>query len=217
MTLPKSLYLLENQQPFSQSLIWQLQRDYFGEAGIDAWRSGEVPHYITSNPVEGKTYAELVLAFLRDLSGQYCARQGGLALFPRHQQASLDLGCLLFLTDATTYRETIKAYERFVSDFGPDDYFSLKKLLEQHFATLTYRDIMGVLRLSGYDARIFRQMLPRLFELLPTITDTQRWNLFLAIPRIWDTYYPLGEEADLADDLGDQPFQGLVIILIFYR
>ena len=56
---------LETQQPFAQSLIWQLQRDYFSNAGIDAWRSGEVPQTITSNPVVGKTDAELVLAFLR--------------------------------------------------------------------------------------------------------------------------------------------------------
>ncbi len=452
-------YFIEKQQPFAQSLIWQLQRDYFSQAGIEAWRSGEVPHYITSNPVVGKTYAELVLAFLRDLSlrgqreetvyllelgaghgrlcyhffkhfekyylesaiplppfcyvlsdfaqanlafwqehprlqpylgqgrvdfalydvetsheislqaagitlqthslsqplivianyffdtipqdlfliedrtiahcllslatesdpseletaaliedlalhydyraaeppiyaqdpilndlletyrqrlnhthlllphvgirclerlrrlsqrgllllsadrgehhlsnldghpapqlathgsfsltvnyhafGQYCAQQGGLALLPRHQQTSLDLGCLLFLADATSYRETLHAYERFVNDYGPDDYFSLKKLIEQHFDTLNYRDIMAAIRLSGYDARIFRQMLPRLFEILPTISDNERWNLFLIIPRIWDTYYPLGEAEDLADNLGD-----LLLALDFYQ
>ncbi len=450
---------LESQRPFSQSLIWQLQRDYFSNAGIEAWRSGEVPHYITSNPVVGKTYAELVLAFLRDLSlrgqrmetvyllelgaghgrlcyhffkhfekyyaesaiplppfcyvlsdftaanlafwqehprlqpylgqgwldfalfdvetghelflksagitiqtqtlsqplivianyffdtipqelfriedqaifhcllslatqvdpatlstaalieslqlhydyaaarppiypqepilnnllesyrrrlsrthllfphigirclerlhqlsqqglllltadrgehhlsnldnhpapqlathgsfsltvnyhalGQYCTWQGGLAFLPRHQQASLDLGCLFFLANPTSYRETIHAYERFVNDYGPDDYFSLKKLIEQHFSTLSYQDMMAVLRLSGYDARIFRQMLPRLFEILPTISDNERWTLFLAIPRIWDTYYPLGEQEDLADNLGD-----LLLALDFYQ
>lgn len=453
------MHQLEQPKRFSQSLIWQLQRNYFQEVGIDAWRSGEVPHYITSNPVMGKTYAELVLAFLRDLSlkGQqhetvyllelgaghgrlcyhffkhwekyyehsaialppfcyvisdftetnlafwqnhprlqpylgkgwldfalfdvensselflqnanitihqqslsqplivianyffdtipqelfwvenqtishcllslatvanpiesdtaeiiknlalqydyqaaeppiypnqpilnnlletyrqqlkhthlvfphigilclerlrllsqqglillsadkgehslwdlencpapqlathgsfsltvnyhafchYCTHQAGLALSPRHQQANLDLVCLLFLTDANTYSETINAYDRFVGDYSPDDYFSLKKLIEQHFATLTYRDIMAVIRLSGYDGRIFRQMLPRLLEILPTIYDNQRWNLFLSIPRIWDTYYPLGESDDLAEDLGD-----LLFALAFYQ
>lgn len=453
------MHLIEEHQRFSQSLIWQLQRDYFSQAGIDAWRSGEVPHYITSNPVVGKTYAELVLAFLRDLSlrgqrdetvyllelgaghgrlcyhffkqfekyyeqsaielppfcyvlsdfteanvtfwrdhprlqpylgkgwldfalfdvehsselalqstgvtlqaqalsqplivianyfldtipqdlfliedrqiahgllslatesdpaefdvaeliealrleysyeeasapiypdepvfdeiletyreelerthllfphlglrclerlrrlsrqgllllsadkgehhlfnldhraapelathgsfsltvnyhafAQYCNGQGGLALLPRHQQTHLDLGCLIFLAEGSTYRETLDAYERHVSDYGPDDYFSLKKLIEQHFDTLTYRDIMGVVRLSGYDARIFRQMLPRLLELLATISDNERWNLFLAVPRIWDTYYPLGEPEDFAHDLGV-----LLLALAFFQ
>src|SRR5262245_17281077 len=60
--------VLQEPTRFARSPIWQLQRDYFNAVGIDAWRSGEVPHYITSNPVVGKTYAELVLALLRDLS-----------------------------------------------------------------------------------------------------------------------------------------------------
>jgi len=144
--------------------------------------------------------------------GQYCARQGGLALLPHHQPANLELGCLLFLDDAPTYRETLAAYERYVGDYGPDDYFRLKKLIEQHYTTLDAQDITAVIRLSGYDAHIFAQMLPRLLELLPTLTESQRRNLSLAIPRIWETYYPLGEPESLAGDLGD-----LLLALDFYR
>ena len=65
---------------------------------------------------------------------------------------------MLFLADADSYKETVNAYLRFVNDYGPDDYFSLKKLIKQHFDDLSFRDIMGTLRLSGYDARIFGQM-----------------------------------------------------------
>ena len=455
----KNLYQLETQQRFSQSHLWQLQRDYFNESGIDAWRSGEVPHYITSNPAVGKAYAELVLAFLRDLSlkGQreetvyllelgaghgrlcyhffkhfekyyehsaiplppfcyilsdfteqnlsfwqehprlqpylnlgwldlalfdaessenihlqhtdktitnkslaqpliiianyffdtipqelfhiedntiyhgllslssevdpdslttveliaaveldydyqnaetpiyadellfseilenyrqkldqthllfphiglrclerlqqlfqqgvllltadkgvhsladldhrpspalsshgsfsltvnyhafsdYCTRQGGLPLFPRQPQATLDLGCLLFLTEPDTYTETLNAYLRFVNDFGPDDYFSLKKLIEKHYDTLTVRDIMSTLRLSGYNARIFGQMWPRLSQIVSEIDGKQRSMLFLAAARIWDSYYPLGEKTDIAQILGD-----LLFLLDFYE
>ena len=50
------------------------------------------------------------------------------------------------------------------------------------------------------------------FEILPTISDNERWNLFLIIPRIWDTYYPLVEAEDLADNLGD-----LLLALDFYQ
>ena len=53
--------------------------------------------------------------------GDYCARRGGIALFPRQQQSTINLGCLLFVTDAPTYRTTINAYERYVNDFSPDD------------------------------------------------------------------------------------------------
>ncbi|MEO0949087.1 MAG: tetratricopeptide repeat protein, partial [Cyanobacteria bacterium J06641_5] len=142
----------------------------------------------------------------------YCHSSGGLALFPRHQQASLDIGCLFFLNEADNYSETIDAYDRFVSDYGPDDYFSLKKLFEANLRTLSDRDILSIIRLSNYDARIFQQMLPRLFEIVSDITEDQRWNLYLAVPRIWDTYYPLGESEDLAKNLGD-----LLLAMAFYQ
>lgn len=59
-------YLLEKQQVFSRSLLWGLQRHYFAERGVDAWRQGEVPHYVTSNPTVANSYAEIVFAFRRD-------------------------------------------------------------------------------------------------------------------------------------------------------
>src|ERR1043165_51792 len=57
---------LEQRQPFSSCLIWRLQQDYFREAGIEAWRQGRVPHYITSNPTVARSYAELVFGVFRD-------------------------------------------------------------------------------------------------------------------------------------------------------
>ena len=35
--------------------------------GVEAWRQGEVPHYVTSNPTMANSYAEIVLAFWRDV------------------------------------------------------------------------------------------------------------------------------------------------------
>src|SRR5882724_834418 len=63
---PKQHHLLEERQVFSRSLLWKLQRAYFAEAGADAWRLGEVPHYVTSNPRVADSYAEIVFAFWRD-------------------------------------------------------------------------------------------------------------------------------------------------------
>jgi hypothetical protein len=107
------------------------------------------------------------------------------------------------LDDAPTYRETHHAYERFVGDYGPDDYFVLKTLIERRVEALSEWDILAAIKLSGHDARLFGQMLPRLLELLPTLSENQRLNLLLVLPRIWETYYPMGEAEDLAADLGD--------------
>lgn len=59
-------FTLDQNQRLSASLLWQLQRNYFEQQGIEAWRQGSVPHYITSNPFIAEAYARVVFAFLRD-------------------------------------------------------------------------------------------------------------------------------------------------------
>src|SRR5690554_4488577 len=56
----------------SESPIWRMQRQYFEQQGMRAWMEGEVPSYITNNPVLAEAYAELVFGFMRDW-----ARNGG--------------------------------------------------------------------------------------------------------------------------------------------
>lgn len=66
MQIPK--FEIEATKPFPESLIWQLNRDFYEEKGIRAWSHGAVPHNLTSNSKAGKTYAELIFAFLKDLA-----------------------------------------------------------------------------------------------------------------------------------------------------
>ncbi len=61
-------FLVEPSMPLCQSVIWNLNRNYYQQKGIDAWRENEVPHHMTSNAFVGKTYAELIFAALQDLN-----------------------------------------------------------------------------------------------------------------------------------------------------
>lgn len=58
--------LVQDWTPFSESIIWDLQRAYFEERGTEAWRQGEVPHYVTTNPRQAHAYAEMIMALRRD-------------------------------------------------------------------------------------------------------------------------------------------------------
>ncbi len=64
-------YVVQSKTPFAKSLIWQLNRDYYQNAGINAWSEGVVPHQMTSNAKVGLTYAELIFAFLKDVAVKY--------------------------------------------------------------------------------------------------------------------------------------------------
>ncbi|MDQ6423448.1 tetratricopeptide repeat protein [Paenibacillus sp. LHD-117] len=51
---------------FSEAPIWDIQRKYYEEAGIEAWNNDQVPQYITSNPMIGNAYAEMIFGLLQD-------------------------------------------------------------------------------------------------------------------------------------------------------
>jgi len=60
-------------------------------------------------------------------------------------------------------------------------------------------DILAYLRLSHHDAQQFGRYLPRLMELAPKLDRNQHRAVKDAIDRVWELYFPLGEEKDLAN------------------
>ncbi len=59
--------IIESFKPFSESMLWQLSYDYYHDKGIEAWRSGEVPHHLTSNATIGRFYAAMIFSYLKDI------------------------------------------------------------------------------------------------------------------------------------------------------
>ncbi|WP_274365014.1 tetratricopeptide repeat protein [Paenibacillus thermotolerans] len=51
---------------FSEAPIWDFQRKYYEEEGTRAWRNGQVPQFITSNPMIATAYADMIFEFLQD-------------------------------------------------------------------------------------------------------------------------------------------------------
>ena len=62
------IYSIQKSTLFSESLIWQINQDFYHQNGISAWTSGVVPHKITNSSLAATTYAELIYAFLKDLA-----------------------------------------------------------------------------------------------------------------------------------------------------
>jgi SAM-dependent MidA family methyltransferase len=142
-------FIVETQTPFSESLIWQLNRDYYQKEGINAWREGNVPHNLTSNALVGKTYAELILGFLKDRAAkgnllepvyfiELGAGHGRLAFHILKQ-----LNDLVRLTD-----QALPPYCYILSDFVEDnlgffrDHPSFQDWLEQGILDFTFFDAL---------------------------------------------------------------------------
>ena len=129
----------------------------------------------------------------------YCERHGGLALFPGERHRSLNVSACLMVADAADHLETRRAYERHVQDFSPDDFYTITTHARQSIGRMSVEDILAYLRLSHYDAHQFGRYLPRLMELAPKLERDQHHAVNAAVDRVWDLYFPLGEELDLAN------------------
>lgn len=68
--MSSNLFQLESSKPFSESLIWQLNRDFYQKQGVNAFSDHIVPHNLTSSSLVGETYSELIFGVLNDLASQ---------------------------------------------------------------------------------------------------------------------------------------------------
>jgi len=81
---------LERNVSLSQSVIWQLQRDFYAQRGLKAWNEDLVPSYITNNPFIAEIYAGIVAAFLQDCLSH--PQRGASALSQENPLRILELG-----------------------------------------------------------------------------------------------------------------------------
>lgn len=58
--------ILQDRKPLSQSILWDLQEEFFSKQGPDAWIKGIVPQYVTTNPYIANIYAKTVFGYCRD-------------------------------------------------------------------------------------------------------------------------------------------------------
>jgi len=134
--------------------------------------------------------------------GSYVRLRGGLALHPSHTAAHLTVAAYLLGGAHDGFRDTAAAYTRAIDDGGPDDVYTVKKALELHFDSLPPDQLLAFIRLCGWDAKIFLDVLPTLTACVANAPATLRADLRDAVERVWDSYFPIGESRDLAYGLG---------------
>ncbi|MGE0201888.1 MAG: hypothetical protein AB7P76_13100 [Candidatus Melainabacteria bacterium] len=59
--------ILEADRRLSESLLWDIQNDYYCRQGVAAWQNS-VPFYITNSAFIAESYGQMIIAMLRDLA-----------------------------------------------------------------------------------------------------------------------------------------------------
>jgi tetratricopeptide (TPR) repeat protein len=129
-------------------------------------------------------------------------QKGARAWFTVHHYNHINVGCILMLQDPATYTDTRLAYRRFVEQFGPDDFFSLKMWVLAHVTSMELDQFLSFWRLSGYDAQLLLQCVNRILDLIPDSDEEDLVDIRRGIGLMWEGYYPMDEKQDLAFDTG---------------
>jgi len=130
--------------------------------------------------------------------GQYILNQGGRVLHTSHHHVSINICAFLLGNQAKDYIETRQAYDEAVEKGGPDDFYMLITAIEKNYEALSLEQLLAYLRLSGWDAKLFLDCFPALLNNLESASEQSRQELHSAIRQVWDSYYHIGEERDLA-------------------
>lgn len=137
----------------------------------------------------------------------FCQQSGGLPLFPDNPHTSVCIGALLLLNQVQDYVQTQRTYQQLVQEFGPDDFYRITRHAKETFPTMSASEILAYLRLTRYDAHQFGRYQVRLLELVSDFTMNDRQAILSAIDKVWDLYFPLGEEHDLAAGIAHLLFE----------
>ncbi|MDI3288794.1 tetratricopeptide repeat protein [Polyangium sp. 15x6] len=133
---------------------------------------------------------------------EYVAGRGGRTLRHAHRHAHVCMTAFLLGEHPSAYAETAFAYEEAIERAGPDDAYALCRQLRANVESMDLTHVLSLLRASRWDPRTLLDGLPVLWRHQPTASGADAREVVFAVMRAWDSYCFIGEEQDLAFELG---------------
>lgn len=132
----------------------------------------------------------------------YYERLGAAIRFHEYRLNSLILSAVWAVSEPEAYAEAKLAYELYVEQFSPGDFYTLKTNYWRSVSDMDIRELLSWIRLSGYDAAFVWRGSDRLAELLPDAGEADRAEACEVLMKVWEAYYSIDEQQDLPFTLG---------------
>ncbi|MDJ0510211.1 MAG: SAM-dependent methyltransferase [Crocosphaera sp.] len=133
---------------------------------------------------------------------EYFKQLGGEVLQIPHVHNSINIQAFLLGNESGKFKHTKRVYQQRVREFSPDDFATLKKGFDKNHQELKLEQIIAFLRLSRWDSKVLLGCYKYLLELLPLANSYLKKNLVNGITKIWEQYFHVEEDDDLAFALG---------------
>lgn len=133
---------------------------------------------------------------------QYFKNIGGKAIHSIYEHENVNMSLFLLSNSSHDFVETTMAYNEIIESIGPDDFYNIKKAVVPLCESLETKQILTFLRFTVWDARTFQEIYNILLERIDTQENFPTEELVMAMNSVWDHYFPIGEEGDLAYYIG---------------
>jgi len=162
--------------------------------------------------------------------GVYCTSRGGFYMHNQAEEASLQVSCFVIppstgrversaecevgdsmkhegLTRVAGERVAqfplfAQAFDDNVNSFGPSDFFALQRCVKEETPNPSLANIVALLRLSNWDPDIYFKFRDQILTQVASASCKLRNDLIKGMPRIWDNYFELDKEKDVAFEIG---------------
>jgi tetratricopeptide (TPR) repeat protein len=132
---------------------------------------------------------------------KYFENLGGKALHSIYEHENINMSLFLLSKSTHDFVETTMAYNEIIESIGPDDFYIIKKAVVPLGESLETKQLLTFLRFTVWDARTFQEFYNILLERI----DEENFpieELIIVINKVWEHYFPIGEEGDLAYYIG---------------
>ena len=152
--------------------------------------------------------------------GAWFTSRGGFALHNPQEEASLKVSCFVltgeetsedFLSRSITDMDTERsarfphlsvAFRECMDTFGPNDFFVMQKTLKEDSSNPPLRSVVSLLKLGDWDPDVFFKFRDLILNNAPQCGPKLKNDLCRGILRVWENYYPMDYEKDIAFEIG---------------
>jgi tetratricopeptide (TPR) repeat protein len=95
-----------------------------------------------------------------------------------------------------------QAFEDAINSFGPNDFFVLQKSLKEDSPNPPLKSVISLLKLGDWDPDVFFKFRDAMLNQISNCGQKLRNDICRGIPRVWENYYQLDMDKDIAFEIG---------------
>ncbi|NRT35203.1 tetratricopeptide (TPR) repeat protein [Clostridium beijerinckii] len=127
----------------------------------------------------------------------YFKELGGKAIHSIYEHENINVSLFMVSNSDNDFIETSMAYNEIIESVGPDDFYIMKKAIMPLSSSLTTKELLTFLRFTVWDSRTLLELYNILIERIENEENFPKDELADAINKVWEYYFPIGEEGNL--------------------